>query len=119
MLARDAPPAHSFITITRAPARGARQAQNSPAWHGAKRGKGSGAGLGWIAARAPNTARCSAARQVNGMAGNSGGAMALGVEGLPVQTMGGNSGNSGKDVSNIEHGLFLPEKSGGGMSASP
>jgi hypothetical protein len=119
MLARDAPPAHSFLTITRAPARDARQAQKSPAWHEAKRGRGSGAGLSGLAARPPNATCCSATGQVDSVAGNSGRAMALGVESFPMQTMGSDSGDSGEDVSDIEHGLFLPEKSGGGMSASP
>jgi hypothetical protein len=38
--------------------------------------------------------------------------MALGVKRLPVQFMGGDSGDSGEDVSEIQHGLFLNEKMG-------
>ena len=46
------------------------------------------------------------------MASHSGRAITLGVESFPVQTVGGDSGDSGEDVVKIEHGLFLHEKMG-------
>jgi hypothetical protein len=46
------------------------------------------------------------------MAGNSGGAISLGVKRLPVQMMRSDSGDSGEDVIEIQHGYFLREKMG-------
>jgi hypothetical protein len=38
--------------------------------------------------------------------------MALGIESLPVQTVGGDSGDSGENVSDIKHRYSLMRKAG-------